>query len=52
MDEVSGLADESKKFAKFLTVARKFNYTYIYIFQTIYPKKIDLENDSFADKYF
>ena len=27
MEDVSGLADESKKFASFLTVARKSNYT-------------------------
>ena len=39
MDDVSGLADESKKFASFLTVARKFNYTCVYIFHTIYPEK-------------
>ena len=39
MDDVSGLADESKKFASFLTVACKFNYTCVYIFHTIYPEK-------------
>ena len=38
-DDVSGLADESKKFASFLTIARKFNYTCIYIFHIIYPEK-------------
>ena len=38
MDDVSGLADESKKFASFLTVARKFNYTCVYIFHIIYPE--------------
>ena len=27
MDNVSGLADKSKKFASFQTIARKFNYT-------------------------
>ena len=35
----SGLADESKKFVSFLTVARKYNYNCIYIFHTIYPEK-------------
>ena len=39
MDDVSGLAEESKKFASFLAVVRKFNYTYVYIFLTIYPEK-------------
>ena len=39
MDNVSGLVDESKKIAIFLTVARKFNYTCVYIFHTIYPEK-------------
>ena len=38
-DDVSGLADESKKFASFLTIACKFNYTCIYIFHIIYPEK-------------
>ena len=39
MDDISGLADESKKFPIFLTVARKFNYRCVYIFHTIYPEK-------------
>ena len=39
MDDVSGLAEESKKFASFLAVVRKFIYTYVYIFLTIYPEK-------------
>ena len=39
MDDVSGLADEYKKFAKFLTIACKFSYTCVYIFHTIYPEK-------------
>ena len=38
-DDVSGLADNSNKFANFLTVARKYKYNCIYIFHTIYPKK-------------
>ena len=50
MDDVSGLADESKKFASFLTVARKFNYTYVYIFHTIYlEKSIWRTNLSYTD---
>ena len=38
-DNVSGLADDSKKFASFLTVARKYNYSCIYAFHTIYTEK-------------
>ena len=39
MDDVSGLADTSTKFANFLTVARKFKYNCLYIFHTIHPEK-------------
>ena len=39
IDDVIDLADESKKFASSLTVARKFNYSCVYIFHTIYPGK-------------
>ena len=38
-DDVSGLADNSKKFASFLTVVRKYNYNCVYIFHSIYPEK-------------
>ena len=38
-DDVSGLADDSKKFVSFLTVARKYNYNCVYIFHTIFPEK-------------
>ena len=38
-DNVSGLADASKKFVSFLTVARKYSYNCVYIFHTIYPEK-------------
>ena len=38
-DNVSGLADNSVKFADFLTVARKFGYHCLYIFHTIHPEK-------------
>ena len=37
--DVSGLADDSKKFASFLTVARKYSYNCVYIFHTIYLEK-------------
>ena len=39
MDDVSGLADTSQKFASFLTVARKFRYQCVHIFHTIHPEK-------------
>ena len=35
MDDVSGVADVSKKFANFLTVSRKFGYNCIYGFHVI-----------------
>ena len=38
-DDVSGLADDSKKFGSFLTVARKYNYNCVYAFLTIYTEK-------------
>ena len=38
-DDVSGLADNSTKFANFLTVERKFGYHCLYIFHAIHPEK-------------
>ena len=38
-DDVSGLADNFKKIASFLTMSRKYNYNCVYIFHTIYPEK-------------
>ena len=37
--DVSGLADNSVKFANFLTVARKFGYHCLYISHAIHPEK-------------
>ena len=37
MDDISGVADVSKKFANFLTVSRKFSYHCIYVFHLIVP---------------
>ena len=37
MDDVSGVADVSKKFANFLTVSRKFGYHSVYVFYVITP---------------
>ena len=39
MDNVSGLADKSNDFANFLTVSRKFNFTCVYVFHTMYPTR-------------
>ena len=39
MDGVFGLADKSNNFASFLTGARKFSFTVVYVFHTIYPSK-------------
>ena len=37
MDDFSGVADASKKFANFLTVSRKFGYNCVYVFHVIVP---------------
>ena len=37
MDDVSGVADISKKFANLLTVSRKFGYHCVYVFHVITP---------------
>ena len=37
MDDVSGLAGKSTKFANFVTAWRIFKFTCVYIFHTIYP---------------
>lgn len=39
MNDVLGLADKSENFANFLTVSRKFGFTCVYIFHTIYPTR-------------
>ena len=37
MDDVSVVADVSKKFANFSTVSRKFGYNFVYVFHVIVP---------------
>ena len=39
IDDVSKLADRSNDFANYLTVARQFNFTCVYVFHTIYPSR-------------
>ena len=36
MEDVSGLADKSEDFSNFLTVSRKYGFSCIYVFHTIY----------------
>ena len=64
MDDVLGLADKSANFTNFLTVMRKFNFTCVYAFHTIYLTRSNwqmilsqtknvtflLANDSFTNK--
>ena len=37
MDDVSGLADKPDDFSNFLTVSRKYGFSCVYVFHTIYP---------------
>ena len=39
LDDVSGVADLSKKFANFLTVSRKYGYNVVYVFHVVIPSK-------------
>ena len=39
MDDVPRLADKSDNFANFLAVLRKFSFTCVYIFHTMYPTR-------------
>ena len=43
MDDVSGLADKSQEFSNFLTVSRKFGFSCVYVFHTIYPGRQNWE---------
>ena len=47
MDDVSGLTEESKNFASFLTVAQKYKYSCVYIFHTIVFQKRQFEDQSY-----
>ena len=37
MVDVSGLADKSEEFSNFLTVSRKYGFSCLFVFYTIYP---------------
>ena len=43
MDDVSGLADRSNEFSDFLTVSRKYGFSCLYVFHTIYPGRQNWE---------
>ena len=43
MDDVSGLADKSQDFSNFLTVSRKYGFSCVYVFHTIYPGRRNWE---------
>ena len=50
LDDVSGLVDKSKEFSNFLTVTRKYGFSCLYVFHTIYPGIQSWEMPS--DSYF
>ena len=52
MDNVHGLAGRSSDFANFLTVRRKFNFTPVYIFHTIYPSRCNWQMKISQTKIF
>ena len=37
MDDVSGLANKSQEFSNFLADSRKYGFSCLYLFHTIYP---------------
>ena len=43
MDDVSGLADKSQEFSNFLTVSRKYGFSCVFVFHTIYPGRQNWE---------
>ena len=43
MDDVSGLGNKSQEFSNFLTVSRKYGFSCVYVFHTIYPGRQNWE---------
>ena len=43
MDDVSGLANKSTNFSYFLTISRKYGFSCVYVFHTIYPNRQNWE---------
>ena len=55
MDDVSGLADRCEDISNFLTVSRKYGFSCVYVFHTIYPGRQSWEMIMFIiflDSYF
>ena len=52
VDDVSCLADKLPQFSSYLTVARKFGYSCIYIFYVIYPEKANWKKILWQAKFF
>ena len=52
MDDVSGLADRSDDFGSFLTLAKKFNFTCVYVFHIMYPSKLNWQMIILRTKIF
>ena len=52
MDDVSGVADISRKFATFLSVSRKFGYHCVYVFHVIATSQIWQKIISEANIFF
>ena len=50
LDDVSGLVDKSEEFSNFLTVTRKYGFSCLYVFHTIYSGIQSWEMPS--DSYF
>ena len=51
MDDVSGIADVSKKFENFLTISRKFGYNCGYVFHVIVPASQIWQKNYFSNEY-
>ena len=52
MDDVLGLASKSDNFANFLTISRKFNFTCVYFFHTIYHTRSNWQMILSQKKFF
>ena len=52
VDDVSGLADKSNEFSNFLTVSRKYGFSCLYVFHTIYPGRQNWEMIMFQTHIF
>ena len=52
MDDVSGVADVSKKLAKFLTASKQFGYNCVYVFHVIVLASQIWQKNYFSNEYF